>query len=216
VSWYRRHWYDVGLPIALVAIVLALVLDLSVLAEILLLNFAVLLLHQFEEYGWPGGGPALLNEVMRPSDRPDRYPLNQNSAMATNVFAAYPFYLLPVFFTETVWLALGPVLFGFFQVLLHGVAGNVKLKSLYNRGLATAVLGHLPLGIWYLVEVYDQNLIDGWDWAIGVAYFVGFVAIILGALTYVVLADRNSPYPFAPEEMNRWLDRRLARKAAGP
>ena len=211
MSWYRRHWYDVGLFVASGAIILALVLDVNVLAEILLLNFAVLLLHQFEEYGWPGGGPALINKVMMPSDRPDRYPLNQNSAMVGNVVAGYPFYLLPVFFTNTVWLALAPVLFGFLQVLLHGVAGNIKLKSFYNPGLATAVLGHLPLGVWYLVEVYDKNLIGGWDWLIGVAYFVAFFVMSLGVLTYIVLADRDSRYPFAPEEMNRWIDQRVAR-----
>ena len=36
---------------AVVAIAVALVADLGTLATILLLNFAVLLLHQFEEYG---------------------------------------------------------------------------------------------------------------------------------------------------------------------
>jgi Protein of unknown function with HXXEE motif len=211
---YRRYWYIVGFFIALAAIVFALALTLETVQRILLLNFAALLLHQYEEYGWPCGGPALLNKVLRPvGDRPDRYPLNQNSAMVTNVLAAYPFYLLPVFFPQIVWLGLAPVLFGFFQVILHGVAANIRLKSLYNPGMATALFGHLPLGIWYLVEVNSQHVISGWDWVIGIVYALCFIVVIIGVLTYVVLADRNSPYPFAPEEMNGWVDRRVARLA---
>ncbi|WP_164503741.1 hypothetical protein [Erysipelothrix piscisicarius] len=44
------------------------------------------------------------------------------------------------------------------------------------------------------------------DWAlgIGVMLFVSFVVVAL--LGYKVLADKNSPYPFSKEEMNRpWM-----------
>jgi hypothetical protein len=40
--------------------------DLTRAQLILLLNFAVLILHQFEEYAWPGGEPWIINEVMMP------------------------------------------------------------------------------------------------------------------------------------------------------
>jgi hypothetical protein len=42
---------------------------------LLLLNFVVLLVHQFEEYGWPGGFPAIMNMVLQPSPTPDHYKL---------------------------------------------------------------------------------------------------------------------------------------------
>lgn len=64
--WYLRHWYDVGLGVAIAVFAAGVVLDLSVLQQILLLNLAVLFLHEFEEYGWPGGLPTFLNEI-----RPD-------------------------------------------------------------------------------------------------------------------------------------------------
>ena len=91
-----------------------------------------------------------MNEVIQPSDRPDRYP---NNVLIVNVFPAHPFYLLAVFFPETIWLGLAPVPFGFGRFLGHGVIGNIKLKSFYNPGLAAGVLGHIPLGIWYLGEI---------------------------------------------------------------
>src|SRR5881227_2165940 len=100
MCFFRRHWYDVGLVVALLASVALVVLwrDMDVLQRLLLLNFIVILVHQYEEYGWPGGEPAIMNLVIQPSATPNRYPLNQNSAMVINVLAAYAFYLVPVFF----------------------------------------------------------------------------------------------------------------------
>ena len=79
----------------------------------------------------------------------------------------------------------------------------VKAKALYNPGLAT-VVPWLALGIWYFVEVTNQNLISASDWWIGIGYLLVFVVFGLGLITYVWLADKNSPYPFAPEEMSRF------------
>jgi hypothetical protein len=100
MNYIRRNWYNIGLVVAigtLIYLVLAWQ-SMDVLQCLLLLNFVAILLHQFEEYGWPGGEPAIMNMVIQPSDTPNRYPLNQNSAMITNVVVTYVFYLLPVFF----------------------------------------------------------------------------------------------------------------------
>ena len=59
MKFLRRHWYNIGLVIMPVSIGLAFLLpNIQTLQTILLLNFAALLIHQFEEYGWPGGGPS--------------------------------------------------------------------------------------------------------------------------------------------------------------
>jgi hypothetical protein len=61
MSFFRRHWYEVGAVVAIVSAVW-LVLgwqELGVLRRLLLLNFIVLLIHQYEEYPWPGGEPAI-------------------------------------------------------------------------------------------------------------------------------------------------------------
>ena len=208
MQFIRRHWYSLGLGFAVIAVVWSFLGDLRTVQVILLLNFAVLPLHQFEEYAWPGGEPWIINEVMMPKgDRPDRYPLNQNNAFFMNVPLAWSFYLIPVFFPDVVWLGLAPVLFGFGQFFAHGMANNRKLRSLYNPGLAAVVFGHIPLGIWYLVEVYSKGMITLWDWVFAVAYIVIFIGIGMKKIGYGILADKNSLYPFAPEEMERF-DRR--------
>lgn len=203
-----RHWYSLGLVVAAVAVAWTVFGRLSTVQVILLLNFVVLLLHQFEEYAWPGGLPWFINEVLQPKGGPvDRYPLNQNNAFFINVPLGWSFYLIPVFFPDLVWLGLPPTLFGFGQLIGHGIIFNRKLKSLYNPGLAAVALGHVSLGICYLVEVYSNGIVTLWDWVFAVAYIACVAFIGMKAIGYGLLARKDSSYPFSPEEMERW-DRR--------
>ena len=215
MKFIRRHWYVIGLLFSAAAVLWACLGDLRTVQIILLLNFAVLPVHQFEEYAWPGGEPWIINEVMnKKGSRPDRYPLNQNNAFFINVVLAFPFYLVPVFFPDLVWLGLAPTLFGFSQIVVHGFLNNKKLKSLYNPGMAAVVLGHIPIGIWYLVEVHSKGMITIWDWVFAVAYMAIFIGVGTLRIGYGLLADEDSAYPFAPEEMERFgRQDRLARIA---
>lgn len=203
----RRHWYNIGLVVA-VAAALCLWLvwaHIDVVQRLLALNFIAILAHQFEEYGWPGGEPAIMNMVLRQSDRPDRYPLNQNSAMIVNVLASYAFYLIPVFLPNVIWLGLAPVLFGMVgQFIVHGILTNYKMRTFYNPGFAAVLLLHIPIGAYYIYYVHANNLIGAWDWVIGVIYMVVFTFVSLVKMTYAWLADKDSPYVFADEEMSRF------------
>lgn len=149
MSYMIRRWYDLGLILAAAAIIWAIIGDLSTIQLILLLNFVVLVWHQVEEMRWPGGSPWVLNEVFNRWDDgiADRYPLNQANCAFINILG-WIFYLIPVVFPDAVWLGLAQVLFGMVgQFIVHGIVTNVKLKTLYNPGLAAVVLGHIPLGI---------------------------------------------------------------------
>lgn len=44
-------------------------------------HLMALFIHQFEQYCFPGGEPAIMNIVLQNSDIPDRYPLNQFTAI---------------------------------------------------------------------------------------------------------------------------------------
>ena len=93
VSFFRKHWCDIGLVVAIVVAV-CLVVNLGEMSEIkalLALSFVAILVHQFEEYRWPGYFAGLFNVVIFKSDIPDRYPLNTQSAMVINILIAYVF-----------------------------------------------------------------------------------------------------------------------------
>jgi hypothetical protein len=97
--------------------------------------------------------------------------------LCINVWAAYPFCLLPVFFPDALWLGFAMVLFGVGQFVVHGVWMNRKLRSLYNPGFATVVFGFLPLGLWYLFEVYSRQTVPLWNWALAVVYMMFFSGV---------------------------------------
>jgi hypothetical protein len=208
MRYLRRHWYNIGLVVGLFAIIALAVRwrEMDTLARLGLLNFIVLMVHQFEEYSWPGGFPWIMNEVIQtPSGRPDRFRLNQNSAFFINIPLAWPYYLAPVFFPNILWLGLSVlVLFCIGQFVIHGVVTNAKLKTFYNPGLGAVVVGHIPLGIWYLVELYSTRTVSLWDWVLAAVLMAAFAGIGMVAIGFNLLADRNSPYPFAPEEMERF------------
>ncbi len=212
MTWYRGNWYWVGGLVAVAALIYLAVAwnRLDTLQRALLAGFALVPAHEFEEYGWPGGEPAIMNKVIQPSDRPDRYPLNQNSAMIVNV-SWYPFAFLALIFEHQIWLGLGTLLFWIGQFGVHGVVTNRKLKTLYNPGTLTMLLGLALLG-YYAYYVESNDLASIWDWVGGIAVMAAFAVIFLLKMTYTWLADRNSPHSFTDAEMHRWnVDAKLAR-----
>jgi len=215
LKFFTRHWHDIGLLSALIAGAYLAVAwsDLDVLQRLLLLNFIVVLLHQFEEYSWPGGFPAVANLVMLSSGNLSRYfkPLNQLSSMVANVLFAYGVYLIPVFFPKIIWLGLGPVLMGaVLQVLGHAVFVNIKIRSLYSPGVATAVFGFLPVGVIYIHHIQANNMVNAWDWPLAVIWLFAS-----GYLTFYLFEQQllgEAPHPFDEDEMQRFgIAEKLAR-----
>ena len=205
MKFLRRHWYNVGLAIAIIAAIFLAWQwsSMCVLQRILLLNFIAICIHTFEEYGFPGGEPAVMNIALRPSQHPTNcYPINQNNAMIIN-FIGYIYYLIPVFFPNIFWLAMGPVLFGFGQIVIHGIQTPKKLGQFYNPGLGAVLLGHLPIGIAYIYFAYQNLSISPMDWVFSVACTL-FIVFTVAFVGHKLLADPNSPYPVSDEEMKRF------------
>lgn len=202
----RRHWYNIGAVVAIGMMVYLFFYwkEIIVLQKLLIMSFIAILIHQFEEYGFPGGEPAIMNMVLQASEKPERYPLNQNSAMITNVLASYVFYLIPIFFPNIIWLGFAPILMGMFQFIVHGIVTNKKLHTIYNPGLGAVVLLHFPIGIYYIYYISSNNLINGWGWLISIIYMVSYAFIFINKMTYTWLADKDSKYIFNEEEMKRF------------
>jgi hypothetical protein len=207
MNFLRKNWYYLGgvLFLALVVVVGVWGSHIAPLRRILLLSFMALPIHQWEEYAFPGGFPAVFNIGWhREKDAADRYPLNRMSSLCVNIFAAYPFFILPILFPNLIWLGLSQILFGMAgQLIVHGIVINRKLHYFYNPGLGSVVFLHVPIGIYYISYVYSHGLIQPWDWVAGIACLV-LAAVLLVALPVVLLRDKNSPYPFDTQEMARF------------
>ena len=209
LRFFRRRWHDVGLISAAVAgIYLAVAWnDLSFVQRILILSFIVVLLHQFEEYRRPGGFPAVANLIFMNREPISRYfrPLNQLSSAVANVTFAYVFYLLPVFFPDTIWLGLSTMIVGgVLQVIGHGILVNYEIRSLYSSGVATAVFGWLPLGVVYVYYIQEHGLAGGWAWLAAIGYTVAAMTLIFYVIEQRIFGGENPRYPFEQDELERF------------
>lgn len=210
MKWFCRNWYNFGLVIAIATIVY-LAFNWSAfdwLSRIMWCNFIAILLHQYEEYGNPGGEPIVMNIILRESDIPDRYPLNQFSAMLVNVVITYGLYLPAALFQEAIWLGLASCLMSFGQIPVHAIMTPRKmhkagLKRYYNPGLvATFVMA--ALSVCYIWIVCKGDLSSWIDWAIAVGVVIFVTGFLLKFMTYTLLANRQSKWAFDKEEMNRF------------
>src|SRR5262245_40607901 len=166
MDFYRKHWQDIGGVLAM-SITGALALfgkRLSRPQRFSALNFVTLLVHQFEEYRFPGFFPGQFNGGLLKSDKPDRYPLNTHSAMIINTAIAYPFYLLPVLLAKKAWLGLSPVLFGFAQALGHGIVFPRLAKARYSPGFLASLFLHVPIGMAYIRSMQAEQPLKRSDW----------------------------------------------------
>jgi hypothetical protein len=203
MKFWRRNWYYIG---GVLFVALAFFMGFwgslfSRIQVILIFSFMAMLVHQFEEYAFPGGFPGITNIVMMGEKKvPDRYPLNANQCWISNVFLTYPFYIVPVFFPNLIWLGLAQVMLGMLQIIAHGIIENMRLKSLYNPGLGATVFLQLPLGIYFIWYVATNHLASTGTYILG---FVGAIIalVLLFLLPIRLMASRESKYPFAEAEM---------------
>jgi hypothetical protein len=92
------------------------------------------------------------------------------------------------------------VLLWLFQVIGHGLVMNIKANTAYNPGVASALLLHLPIGIYYIAYVQDHQLIHAIDWIFGLGAFFLATALTI-VLPILSCCDRQSPYPLTAKEM---------------
>ena len=206
MKFYRRNWYYIG---GILFVILSFIMGfywqlVSHIQLILIFNFMALLIHQFEEYGLPGGFPALFNVIINgETEAPDRFPQNSNLAMIVNVPLAYSFYIAAVLFPGAIWLGLATIFFGLSQILGHGIMMNRSLKSFYNPGLAACIFLHGPIGIYYIWFVATNGLAGTWDYIGGIIAMIVAGAVIV-AIPVRMFSSREAKYPFSKEEMERF------------
>jgi hypothetical protein len=180
---------------------LIVVLDLSfnhfnTLILLLWINLISLFIHQFEEYRFPGGFPRMMNTVMFASDQPDRFPLNSNTALLINLGVGWFFYLLAALFGEKlIWLGMAAILVSTGNFIAHTFLFNIKGKTHYSPGMATAILLFLPISIYFFFLVITRNLASPLDWVLG--FVLGIALNYLGILKMIDrLKNKNTVYIF--------------------
>jgi hypothetical protein len=196
MNMLRLHWFDLGIVLAVLVGGYVLLAQPQGLALLLWISLITLFLHQFEEYRYPGYFPGMINMAMYASPRPDRYPLNTNTALLINVVLGWVGYFLAAVLSErAVWLGVALVLVSVGNVIAHTLLFNIRRHSLYNPGMLTALVLFLPLAIYFFAWVIGHNVASPLDWVVGVA--LGAAVNYVGVLKMIDwMKDANTPYVF--------------------
>ncbi|MCD7918801.1 MAG: HXXEE domain-containing protein [Clostridiales bacterium] len=204
MKFWRRYWYWIG---GVLFVVLAFIMGLwgsehlPKIQTILIFSWMAMLVHQVEEYGFPGGMPSITNmAAFREKEAPERYPFNAQQCFICNVFLCYAFYILAICFPNVIWLGASQVLGVLVQLAAHGLLVNFSMKDFYNPGLGSTVFLQLPVAVYYIWYVCTTMPEKAWQLWVGVpgaiiAMLICFIAPVL------LMRNRKNPYPFAEEEM---------------
>lgn len=192
----RSHWYDIGIGIAAVIGVALFALKSHGLSLILWISLISLLLHQFEEYRYPGTFPGMINTVMFASIQPDRYPLNTNTALIVNVFVGWSAYLLAAIFGGmAVWMGIAAILLSVGNIVAHTFLFNMRGKTRYNPGMFTAVVLFFPLSGYFFYYLIADRLSSPVDWVVGIA--LGVALNYFGVWKMIdLMKNRDTAYVF--------------------
>ena len=120
--------------------------------SLLWLHFVTLLIHQFEEYVYPGGFKTFFQENIYNKNPIIRFPLNDRGIILVNVVLGWTAYLVSAIYgMEKLWLAIGllgvTILNGFMHTLMF------VLKRKYNPGFYSGLFLMIPFGIFVLFKI---------------------------------------------------------------
>jgi len=196
MNFMRRHWFDLGVVLAVAVSIALFFTPLSPLSLVLWLSLIALFVHQFEEYRYPGYFPGMINLVLFASNQPDRYPLNTNTALVVNVLIGWLFYALAAVFGETVmWFGIATILVSVGNFVAHTFLFNLKGKTFYNPGMVTADLLFLPIAVSFFVVIVQNHAATSLDWILGVG--LGIALNYIGILKLIDwLKDEQTAYIF--------------------
>ena len=174
IKKFVNNWYNISVGLAAVSALIAIFGVDDVTTKLLWGSIAVLFLHFFEEFGFPGGFPLMGMRVLMNSKEKDstKWNCNNLNSMFGNWGFLFFLYILPLIFPDVRFLTLSAMMFLFAEFFMHLILFNVKQKSIYNPGIITAVFGLTPIGIYYFANVYDGNLFAWYDFIIAVAWFI--------------------------------------------
>jgi hypothetical protein len=159
-TWFKRDWAKAGflISIFLFAFLFAIVRDTDFVLFLLLLQTPLYMLHETEEYVFPGGFGRFFNMDIMKFQTKDK-PLDEDFIFYLNIILIW--IILPVFgllsaknYQYGLWLPY----FSFFAGASH-IGLGIKARKRYNAGLVVSLLLNIPVGAWSVLYLVNQGLL---------------------------------------------------------
>jgi hypothetical protein len=163
-NWFRENWPKVGVVVSvfLTIYLVVLVLPQNTLMFALLMSTPLYMLHEVDEYVFPGKFSLFMNQNIFKTD-PETGILDSDTVFWGNmaVWIAIPLFSLWSVFDIRQATAL-PYFF-IFQALIHLILG-IAGKRFLNPGMVSAWLVHVPWGIWTIWLLVQAGVITNPYW----------------------------------------------------
>lgn len=159
--WFHREWMRAGLVVAVFLFVYltVLVAPTNLALYAMLLCAPLYLLHETEEYLFPGGFIEFANQDLYKQD-PKNGLVDESLVFWINM--GYIWLPLPICgllaTLDLRWAAWMPY-FLIFQAIVH-IGLSVATRRWYNPGLATACLLHTPFALWAIYLLQGAGVIQ--------------------------------------------------------
>ena len=168
--------------------------------RLLALAVIVLVLHVWEEWRFPGGLHYAYNYLAGSTDAYAlaRYPMSELTDMLTNVGGVLAGTAALIWAGRSTVTAITVWVVCVVEVLLHlglGIAAFGVFGTVYDPGLATALLGFLPLAIAYGVVIFRRLHPSFKQWLFGVLATAAVLVLFI-KMPELLFADPRSSYSF--------------------
>lgn len=188
-----NNWHYVSVFLAGLTALLAVFLPVNDTQKCILAADTILLLHFFEEFGFPGGFPLMGIRILMGSDEMDKtkWSCNNLSSMFGNWGFLCLVYILPLFLPGVRFMTMAAMLFLFAEVFMHLILFNVRLRTKYNAGMITGVFGAGAIGIYYFMHVFDSSAFFWYDYLLAVIWFAASFAFFFRSKLYWDLGKKE-------------------------
>ncbi len=187
--WLKKEWAKVGviLSIFLFVFLFVFVRKDDFVVFVLLLQTPLYMVHQTEEYIFPGGFGKFFNTRIFNLETEDK-PVDENFIFYVNVILIW--IILPTFgllstvnYSFGIWIPY----FSFFAGVAH-VALALKARKRYNPGLLVSLFINIPVGLWSVLYLLGQGIIE--SFFLNVHFLIGLaVNAILPIMGTVLLRN---------------------------
>ena len=179
MEWLYRNWYKstIFIAIYLIIILLLFLLKSDYALFLIWIQFAVYLLHQFEEYILPGGFVKFFNNKVLQSDK-DNYPLDDRASFWINIPIIFIGFPLSAILAGYVDISLG-IWTAYFSIINAISHVGMFFKHRYNPGFFVSLFLNIPVGVYTIYYFHAQNIISRNEQLIGLVIGVLIQAAVM-------------------------------------
>ena len=171
-----------------ISFLFTLVKDTDFILFLLLLQTPLYMLHETEEYIFPGGFGKFFNQDVLKLETEDE-PINENFIFFVNVIIVW--ILLPTFgllaardYRFGLWIPY----YSFFAGVAH-IALGIKAHKFYNPGMIISLLLNIPVGLWTILYLENQQILP--NIFLNIHFVIGLGVNLLLPMMGVVLYKKH-------------------------